>query len=183
MPVITLPLLANHKGLLVHLPTLPCFLPSTLNMEATVILLKYKSLQHLSFPGQARAVPVCYCPCSLSGFAWIKFMATHSLQPLCPLLFLPHTRVHSTQMASQTVLPEEEHCALLRPSGSKPLSLTTAIILQPAVTITHITSTIILLDEFTSLHSYRQCPIAHLSPTRQQDPHSDWCLFCSWLHA
>lgn len=188
MPVITLPFLANHEGLLIHPPILPCLLPPILNMAATVVLLKYKSLQHQSYPGQARMVQYAMCPCmtcpySLSGFAWIEFMATHSLQPLCPLLFLPHTRVHTTQMASQTILPEEEPGTLLRPSGLKPRSLTTSIILNTAVTTAHHHFSHDYVSWITSLHSDQQCPIAHLSPTREQDPRSDWCLFCSWLHA
>lgn len=95
-PAITLSLLASHEGLLFHLPSLPCFLPSTLNMVATVTLLKYKSLEHQRFPGQARMVPVCYVALHdlslFSGFAWMGFMAIHSITPA--LMFLASPSSH-----------------------------------------------------------------------------------------
>lgn len=56
--VTTFSVLDNHTSLPVHLPALPCFLPSFLNKAARVILLKSPECQ--SLPGQAGLVPVSY---------------------------------------------------------------------------------------------------------------------------
>lgn len=103
--------------------------------------------------------PCITSPCSrtlLGLIAWPLSPAS------CPLLLLPHTRVHFTQMASKTILHSLlEQGALLRPSGLKPQSLTAATILKTVPTIAHqLTSAMILLAELTSLHSDWHCPTA-----------------------